>query len=218
MFLSRMTLAPGASARDAYWSLIGDPYRMHREAWRLLGTGPEARRDFLYRLEADGRRPTLYALAPRPARDPEGLWQVESKPFEPKLSAGDRLGFDVRTNPVVTRDGKRHDVVMDAKRARREAGDSTPRTSRVELAQEAVSRWFAARGETNGYRPCELRVDGYRVREIPRPDGRPAQRIATAEIRGTLEVVDPARFLALVRTGLGPAKAFGCGLLLLRRA
>lgn len=217
MFLSRLTLDPEAPTRERYWELFAGAYRMHQEAWRTLGAGPEAKRDFLYRLEANGRRPTLYALAPRPARDPDGFWLVESKPFDPALRRGDRLAFDVRVNPVVNRDGKRHDVVMDAKRKRRGEGTTLGASSSVELAHEAVSSWFRVRGENHGYRPCALSVDGYHVQEIPRPVGGRAPRLATVELRGALEVIDPDRFLALVRTGLGPAKAFGCGLILLRR-
>jgi CRISPR system Cascade subunit CasE len=33
-----------------------------------------------------------------------------------------------------------------------------------------------------------------------------------------LQVTDPAAFLAKVASGFGPQKAFGCGLMLLRRA
>ena len=43
-------------------------------------------------------------------------------------------------------------------------------------------------------------------------------RSASAMLRGALEVTDDERFLARVLAGFGRAKAFGCGLMLLRRA
>jgi len=35
---------------------------------------------------------------------------------------------------------------------------------------------------------------------------------------GALEIADPAAFLARLAQGFGRAKAFGCGLMLIRRA
>jgi CRISPR system Cascade subunit CasE len=43
-------------------------------------------------------------------------------------------------------------------------------------------------------------------------------RFSTLDFEGVLVVRDPARFIAKVATGFGPQKAFGCGLMLLRRA
>jgi CRISPR system Cascade subunit CasE len=37
------------------------------------------------------------------------------------------------------------------------------------------------------------------------------------DISGVLEVRDPARFLARLIQGFGRARAFGCGLMLIRR-
>jgi CRISPR system Cascade subunit CasE len=42
--------------------------------------------------------------------------------------------------------------------------------------------------------------------------------IAVLEFAGVLTVRDPARFLAALAQGFGHAKAFGCGLMLIRRA
>lgn len=38
------------------------------------------------------------------------------------------------------------------------------------------------------------------------------------DLRGSLTVTEPATFLAALARGFGRAKAFGCGLMLIRRA
>ena len=42
-------------------------------------------------------------------------------------------------------------------------------------------------------------------------------KLVTATFEGVLHVRDPDRLAALLENGIGPAKAFGCGLLLVRR-
>ena len=37
------------------------------------------------------------------------------------------------------------------------------------------------------------------------------------DFSGELTVIDPAAFIVALSKGIGPAKAFGCGLLLVRR-
>ena len=43
-------------------------------------------------------------------------------------------------------------------------------------------------------------------------------RFSVLDFTGVLEVRDPAAFLAAIARGFGRAKAFGCGLMLIRRA
>ena len=40
---------------------------------------------------------------------------------------------------------------------------------------------------------------------------------STADFSGELTVFDPSAFVMTLRNGIGPAKAFGCGLLLVHR-
>ena len=46
---------------------------------------------------------------------------------------------------------------------------------------------------------------------------RPAT-FSVLDLEGVLEVIDPAMFLQHLSTGFGRAKAFGCGLMLIRQA
>ena len=190
----------------------------HRLVWALFADAADRRRDFLWREEKPGH---FMALSARPPADPHGLFDLESKSFAPVLSSGDRLGFTLRANPVVARPeaqgqrGKRHDVVMDLLR-------DVPKCERAKARPEAVltagRTWLARQGEANGFDPLgEVGVDGYDSVRIPRAAGKPAV-FGVLDICGVLQVRDPACFLARLTQGFGRARAFGCGLMLIRRA
>ena len=198
----------------------------HRLVWALFADGPDRRRDFLWRQTRPGE---FLILAARPPADPHGLFTLDYKPFAPALREGQRLQFDLRANPVVAlasagsgRRGRRKDVVTraiaglppepcpDRRRARRWAA-----------SREAAAAWLAAQGARHGFAPDldaeRLRIDGEDWVRIPRDDGRTVTFLAVT-FQGVLTVQDPARFLARLPLGFGAAKAFGCGLMLIRRA
>ncbi len=221
LFLSRVrlrqdaavaALAPLLMPRGRSTAVAG-----HHLIWALFADGAERRRDFLWREEAPGRFLTLSARPPT-ALD---LFEVSSKPFEPMLAAGDRLGFTLRANAVIARSespgqrGRRHDVVMDALRATPQGARAE---KRLELVVQAGRTWLARQGEAHGFRPDPgVGVDGYDRVEIHRDQARPAV-FGIVEFNGVLQVQDPARFIPALAAGFGRARAYGYGLMLIRRA
>lgn len=223
MFLSRLKLAADASREPAFWNRLGDAYALHQEVWRLFAGDPDRQRPFLYRLDLHRGRPVLFTLSDEEPVDPERLWRIEAKAFRPALAAGDRLAFQLRANPTVKRDDKRHDVVMDAKiRLREEALPAAERPSQAELVAEHAPPWLERRASRLGVRFEAVEADGYHVHQFPRPargGSRPHKvTVTTCDFQGLLRVEDPERLVTAVATGIGPAKGFGCGLMLLRRA
>lgn len=195
----------------------------HRLLWTLFADDPERRRDFLWR-EIDGERLDRLAfliLSARPPADRLGLFELDPpRPWQPALRRGDRLGYALRANPVVTtrtegrRHGARHDLVMHRLRTipTAERGAARP-----ELIAEAGQDWLAAQGERHGFKlQGAPRVEAYVQRQIPRECGPPI-RFSTLDLEGVLEVTDPEAFVPAVRQGFGKAKAWGCGLMLIRR-
>ncbi len=223
MYLSKIQLPPDAPASPRLWDMVQSGYDVHRLVWSWFADGPDRRRDFLYRHEGAGASSRFLTLSERRPVDPSGLWSIEAKEFAPVLTAGDRLGFLVRVNPTVRRasgpgQGGRHDVVMDAKTRARAAGHEPPPDAT--LVQEEGLRWLAGRAAAAGFSLEEggARVDSYTQTSFRRPGGAGEASVSVMDIQGVLTVADPTVFLETVRKGLGPAKGFGCGLMLLRRA
>lgn len=218
MYLTRLTLLDHPEP-SAIVKRLGDAYREHQMLWQLFDPAPDASRDFLYRRDTHRGRPRYFLLSRRPPVNPLGLWRIDPpKPFEPKLRPGQRLAFMLRVNPVITRDGKRHDVVMDHKR--RTGWKTLPPERRPPLAvliREAGIDWLRGRASRCGFDFEEgtVRVEGYRQHH-PRRGGTPI-RFSTLDFTGLLTVTDPEAFTKALHDGIGPAKAFGCGLLLVRK-
>jgi CRISPR system Cascade subunit CasE len=212
---------------DLGWSQVErfarlDSYGQHQAVWQLFDLPPTpVRADpvFLFRHEWHGDLPAFYILSHSTPQDRAGLWSIQSKPYAPHLEAGDQLHFKLRANPVVTRNGKRHDVVMDVKQQRRWKDlRSEERPALNALAYEAGSTWLASRSEKHGFAlaPASLLVDGYRTHTVRRHGCAPI-RFSTLDFSGVLTVTAPEMFLSALYGGIGPAKGFGCGLLLVKR-
>lgn len=189
----------------------------HRLVWSLFADNSEKPRNFLWREDAPGQ---FLILAPEPPR-PSDIFEVESKDFAPSLASGDRLRFLLRANATISRKtvpgdrGRRADVVMAAIHHH-------PRGARTEARRDAIETegrgWLTRQGAAHGFiLPAAISVDGYNVLKLPRPNAKPIE-IGTLDFEGMLEIADPAAFLAALAQGFGRARAFGCGLMLIRRA
>ncbi len=226
-WLSRVTPRSDISNRQLVDDIGGlDPYEQHQALWKLFNVTREERTDraeFLFRAEQQNGLPVFYVLSRQQPQDKAGLWHVESKQYNPDIQAGDRLSFKLRVNPTVARpntkgeNSKRHDVVMDAKK--RMGWKELPNDSRPTLAHiayEAGACWLRDREERLG---CSidshsLHVDGYRTW---RQRGRKNIGLSTLDFEGSLVINDKTQFTEALILGVGRAKGFGCGLLLVRR-
>ena len=238
LHLSRIRLkhAPSAAALARVLLPEDEEARVgasHRLVWSLFADTPDRTRDFLWREDGGStwQRTTFLVLSARPPADEHGLFELESKPFAPALEAGQRLGFRLRASPSANQPrepgqrGKRIDPLAKvltglSKQERAE--------HRHRVTQEVGAAWLARQGARAGFRLAEeadgegegrspLHVDGDRWRVIPRERGARPVRFPSLDFEGTLSVGDPALFLAGIAQGFGRAKAFGCGLMLIRR-
>lgn len=225
-YMSRIALRREPGAAGSLTALLaeaaGARYAEHRLVWTLFaGTGDEAR-DFVFR--AMGRAPGRYlVVSQRAPRDPHGIWRIESKPYPPEIGTGRRLRFSLRANPVVTvNDAKgqprRHDVVMHAKSSARRDGREVEAAA---LIAESGRDWLEKRAARLGFtlHPESLTVDGYQRLQFSHPDrpgGRPVV-LGSLDFEGELTVADAGLFGKTLLEGVGRGKAFGFGLLLVRR-
>ncbi|MGR3718519.1 MAG: type I-E CRISPR-associated protein Cas6/Cse3/CasE [Paracoccus sp. (in: a-proteobacteria)] len=218
--------ARGAGLHDPDRGRIMDAH--HRLIWSLFAGDRGAERDFLWRSEGQGR---FLILSPRPpAADGAGLFDPpEVKPFAPDLRVGDRLAFVLRVNATRTRRtggreqgrGQRVDVVMDALHGLPSGkGSDARRLARMDAAASAGRDWLARQGARAGFDLLDFAAADYSV--VPLPDHRGARRgqpqFGIIEMAGRLRIARPEDFVAQMAQGFGQAKAFGCGLMLIRRA
>ncbi len=224
MFISQIRLRPDTDPmRLARQFDNSSTYREHQLIWQLFPRDPNAERDFLFRAEKrNGTQRYLLLSQRQPEADP-AIWQVETKTYRPRLHSGQRLAFQLRANPVVTRKNaqgrsSRHDIIMDAKK--QISWSTLPAAERPHLPtliQQAGERWLAERLARHGANLEAVRVDGYQPQSSHKKGAKKPITHSSLDFEGTLQVEDPEPFTQLLYTGLGPAKAFGYGLLLVRR-
>lgn len=219
LYLSHIRLSRSPSVRALSGLLMPDDAALRRSAqhnllWSVFADGPERTRDFLWREEQDG---SFLVLS---AREPKQIDLFEPhriKPFAPVVHTGDQLGFVLRANATRAKsDGKRVDVVMDALHS---IPSGQRNTQRMDIAAREGRAWLERQAEKGGFRLLDAQLQDYSTETLPSKNGRKNQiRFGIIDLAGSLEVTEPELFLKTVAGGLGRAKAFGCGLMLIRRA
>jgi len=237
---------------------MGDlnPYGQHQALWRLFNLPKQEikdKADFLFRFEIDkqNKLPVFYVIScKQPPRDQEGIWDIESKRYDPDILEGDRFAFKLRVNPVqvekkerqgeeidmwhshrnkcglkdkeITKKRIRHDVVMEAKSLLKKEGVPREKWPHInELIHNAGINWLKKKGTENGFvfsdedDHGEVRADGYQMYQFFK--NKKNIRFSSLDFTGALTVTGPSIFKEILFTGLGPAKGFGCGLMLVRR-
>ena len=83
--------------------------------------------------------------------------------------------------------------------------------------EKAASTWLLERGEKHGFSISEknLQINAYRWHPLPEKNRQAG--FSSVDYEGILTIKEPESFLKMIYGGLGPAKAFGCGLMLIRR-
>lgn len=120
---------------------------------------------------------------------------VETKPVSPGqvLQHGAHYRFRLFANPTVTRNGKRYGLV---------SGD-------------AQLDWLARQGERLGFSVEAALVTGSDVLNSRKAGSRISLQRACFE--GVLRVMNVDVLAGALQAGIGPGKAFGCGLLTVAR-
>jgi len=199
MYLSKLTL--DLRSKEARRDL-GDAYEMHRTLARAFITDEQSEpARFLWRLEL-GSNPSAAPIVLLQS-GVQADWSflqtlrnyaqhpVECKhvPLERLIQEGRCYRFRLLANPTVTRQGKRFGLVGAAD----------------QLA------WLARQGERHGFAIESVGVSTSDVLSSRKDDGRiHIQRVC---FEGVLRATCANDLRAALRKGIGPAKAFGCGLL-----
>lgn len=219
MFMSRASLkhsaAGGSGALAAFLSQSAERIgQSHHLVWSLFGDRAGAR-PFLYRLHGAGpAQPITIVSAERPT-DAHNLWELETKPFTllSNLRDGDELLWTIRVNATRKHGDKRRCIVMEERRK----GD--PR-SYLGIAQAVAPAWLQAKLLAAGLEAAadRMAITAYDRKRFNRSlTERDQVTVAMTDVsgRGVVRSADALR--AAMRSGIGAARAYGCGLLLIRR-
>jgi CRISPR system Cascade subunit CasE len=226
MYFSLIHPTPGQE-RAAAHDWIASAYQQHQWLWRFVPAPPGAPRRFVFRRHDVDGVPRFYVVSAAEPCAPTPHWSVHTKPYAPRLEAGDVLSFELRANPVVTTrsaDGRarRHDVVMqEKKRLLAERGlprwaewTTADRPALPDLVRRACSAWLLARSDRLG---VEFDADALRAEAYMQHRGKNDElRFSTVDLSGRLRVVNSEALGSALRDGIGHGKAFGCGLMMLR--
>lgn len=201
-WLARMELSRDALARCRF----RDAYAWHQAVWDCFPGRPDADRDFLTRMDwlPQGCRVYLLCLSEpvRPTWCPAESWAV--KVIAPSFLQHERYTFDLLANPT------RKVASFDAE------GKRTPNGRRLPLMDEASRLvWMQAKASQHGFRlEGETSVENAGVSVFRRQERTGTH--AGVRFRGRLQVTDRERFIHAFHHGIGSAKAFGYGMLLLQ--
>jgi CRISPR system Cascade subunit CasE len=291
MYFSRVRLRPEFIQTSQINRVLQDnAYGIHRLLHDLFD---DQKRQFVFREEIARQQlgyaknvkgePVYYLLSQNKPKDDNPLFQVETKPYRPKLETGQILTFDCRVNPVITKNGKKHDVVMNAQRdflktavqelelqaglpaepkksdykklilsapsskvneyltqkiqqypayteiLRQKNTVKTKLNQAIQVSIEVkVQNWFICQGEerpnavTHGFVILDdnnggkkLQVTGYQWHALPEK-GKKAG-FSSVDLAGQLQITDLSGFEQCLFKGIGRSKAFGCGLLMIKR-
>ena len=214
--LSRTPGSQGSLAKVLLDGAAGD--RGHSLVWSLFSSNGQEERGFLYR-QIDAS--SFITVSKRPPEDAHHLWRIESKDYAPELQPGQRLRFVLRANPAMSARkpgaprGERVDAVMHAK------AKLPLEERRAFCATEgAALDWLEARGPTVGadFDRARCSAAGYSQVIIRKANERKPITFSEIDYEGVMAVADPAKLAAALFSGIGKARSFGCGLMLVRPA
>jgi len=205
---------------------IFDNYAWHKKLWACFPDAPDAKRDFLTRIDPLEGAFRLWILAQRrpvcPSWCPPDGFAL--KEIAASFFSHRHYAFDLRANPVKTlvQRGPKGETLYCPNKKRKH-GKRVPIVKPDELRV-----WLGQKGKVR-CRDNDTGLDvpgGFRIlEENPleispmveshfRKKGQEGYH-GGVQFRGTLEVTDSTKFIETYHSGIGSAKGFGFGLLLL---
>lgn len=202
MYLSKVHLS---------WAALKNPYEQHRALWCLFPNQENASRSFLYRIEQVSRGQGGVALMlskqkPQVADLSGGPELLAVKALGLTLMEGQHLRFRLRANPIkMIKDERKGEYERNGKRY--------TRTARVPLIHDDQQQAWLERKLAQAAEIQALNIQQELPLNFRKKKEARSGKIQPVLFEGVLAVKDTERLLTLLYDGVGPAKAFGCGLL-----
>jgi CRISPR system Cascade subunit CasE len=186
----------GVSVAAALSSGLADGYAWHKAIWRAFPGRPEDSRDFLFRVDQRGKAFRVLLLsAEEPVSDNLLVWQT--KPVEESFLAFGTYRFEIRANPTFRRSSDHRRLALFGEKELREW-----------IARKAIVAGFVIEEGT-------LKVSAPQTDVFTDGDGRHGKHVS-ADFEGILKVADHTAFVQAFQKGIGSAKGFGYGMLMLQ--
>lgn len=199
MYLSKIMIN-GTGCRNAY--------EIHQALWTLFPENADANRDFLFcvRRSSRNRIELLMQSVREPKISSKEVQIIACRKYSPPLRIGQRLRFLLIANPVKTINDE--DGRQNAK--------GGPKKCRVPIIREEEQRAWLVR-KFNGAALFEkLIIDPALPLRFRKTKEDRIGKIQPVGFQGILKVIGPNVMSDMVQKGISPAKAFGCGLMLMR--
>lgn len=208
MILTQANVPYAITARE--WKNEGfrDSYAWHKRIWEAFPGKPQAKRDFLTRLDDTGEHFRLLILSPEPPTRPDWcpfeMW--ESKTIDEKFFTHSHYQFSLLANPTCKR------VIRNEDGSRKKNGRREPICKRPDLIT-----WIQKKGTLHGFEinPEALKTIPHPKQEFYISKKKNSGTLTATEFKGILKVSDPDAFKNAALKGIGSARAFGFGMLCL---
>lgn len=173
---------------------ISNPYNAHKALWKAFPSRENDNRDFLYLM--DKKEEGYFAIMlseskPEPTADYD-LLRIN----EPRLVFKTKsfYRFFLRANPIKRLSEQRCRVPL--------------------VGEENLNGWLSRKFAGSA---ALLETVPLLRKDLNFCKGNVWGKITTVDFEGVIQCEDPEKLSVLVKSGVGAAKAFGCGLLLLKR-
>ena len=188
--------------RDALQHRLTDSYRWHQALWKAFPSPAGTPRSFLSRVDNYGQNYRVYLLSDRaPMMQPWGEWATRE--IASNFLEYTHYRFDLRANPTIKR------VI------RSESGERKKNGRRTAIYDpDQLNEWLQNKAQQHGFAILNVEV-GAPVTQHFRRKNRQGKHICV-DFRGTLQVQNQNHFKDAFQTGIGTAKAFGFGMLVLQ--
>lgn len=188
-YLTRIQLDKGQSTRLR----LTDSYAWHQVLWHAFPGHEEDSRQFLFRVDDFHDAFRAYFLSKeRPQKTSWGIW--ETKGIAPGFLRHRRYLFELRANPIFRR--------VEDKR-------------RIPLLREPDQKvWLNRKAEAGGFKIEDVSMSPPTTQFFTK-NGTIGKHVRV-DFRGILSVSQSTTFTRTFEKGIGPAKAFGFGMLMLQ--
>ena len=188
-FLSQITM-PYAEALNRK---LTNSYLWHQWIWQSFPGKPDAKRDFLFRVDIIRDTVRVLLLSEHlPQNNEDYPWQ--SKSIADSFLMHEIYRFQIKANPTFRRSNDRRRIPL--------------------YQQDNLHDWFQRKLEAIGCSLHSIEIGQPQIEEFTK-DGKRI-RLNSVDASGILEVVERDSFTKGFSQGIGSAKGFGFGLLMLQ--